>query len=202
MKKHVGGRRRIRVVGAALLATTGLGVGVAFGATALAGASTPHATANTPGLYLDTSSPSINGPSTGLVGAQDIESFSWGAQNKGSTDFRTGKASESPLSVQFADSKVSPGFLHDLGEGTTFTTLRIIVSSDAGDLVYTSEEFDLSDAHVTTINIGGAAGGGTTQESVSFDYKAIKETYQPIKADGTLGAPVISSWDFAKNAAT
>jgi type VI protein secretion system component Hcp len=197
------GVRRLRVVGATLLATTGLGVGVAFGATALAGASAPHATATTPGLYLDTSTPSINGPSTGLAGAQDIESFSWGAQNATSAKSTTlGKTTESDLTVQFADSQVSPGFLHDLGVGTHFTTLRIIVSSLHSDFVYNSEEFDLAYARVTSISIGGAAGGGVTQESVSFNYRAIKETYQPVTVDGTLGTPVVSEWNFLKNDAT
>jgi type VI protein secretion system component Hcp len=196
--------RRARRVGAVALATSALGAGVLLGVTSLANASTrPHTSSTAAGVYLETTGPSIAGPSTGRPGAQDVLSYSWGAQSKYtiSSSVQSGKATEAPLSIQIYASKVSPRFLTMVGNGSKFTTLSLIVTSTSQDFLYDSETFELSDAHVISISMGGAVGGGGTVESLTFAYRAIKETFQPV-GNGVLLTPVTSSWNFALNSTT
>ena len=193
-----------RIAGAVLLATTGLGAGVVFGLSAQANATVRSHTASTAvGLYMESTTPSLGGSSTGLSGAQDIESYSIGSSNRYSftgSGISGDKAVEGDLSVQFADSQISPRFLTATGVGSSYGTLSIVVTKSDSGILYDAETLELSQAHVTSFTQAGA-GGSDQVATVSFVYAAIKETIQSVKS-GELQTPVVSSWNYVKNNTT
>jgi len=178
--------------------------GIMAGASAWATASARPLASSSAGLYLESTGPSLGGPSTGRIGAQDLIGFSWGAKAADSVS-RTGpvasRALPRALTVQFFDSQVSPLFLTALGTGSKFSTLSVVVSKNAGPVVIDSEFIELSDAHAASISIS-SSGGTFPTETVTFVYRAIKETYLPQRPDGSLGAPVVATWNFALNNTT
>lgn len=126
----------------------------------------------------------------------DITSFSWNISNTGSTQYGGGKATFSPFSwTQQLDRSVPPMFVA-VASGKSYPR-AILEVQDASRLsgVFFKMEFD--DVQLTRLNIAGS--GDRPDVAAAFEFSRITMTYRPIKADGSLDAPVVGGWDLKSN---
>lgn len=57
----------------------------------------------------------------------------------------------------------------------------------------------LTDVIITDVETSGAAGDGRPIESVSLKFARIEWRYVPVNPDGSLGTPIITTWNVAAN---
>jgi type VI protein secretion system component Hcp len=59
-------------------------------------------------------------------------------------------------------------------------------------------KYELSDVIVSSLEEGGASGGGVPQEQIAMNFQAVKIAYSTQNADGQLGAPVTAAVNCGK----
>jgi type VI secretion system secreted protein Hcp len=195
----MGNIKRRHVLVAMLAAASASGCAVAvLGGTLLAGASTaPRASKTTAELYMETTGPTLGGPS---AGAQKLLSYSWGASSEVSIGSATGgagagKINEQDLSVQFAVSQASPQLLPKMGFGAHFATLSVVLAKPGS-----IQTFELSNAFIASVSVGATGGKApSSTEAVTIAYEAIQQTYVPVSAKGVAGTPAVGAWNFIDN---
>lgn len=149
-------------------------------------------------LKIDT----ISGESTvkGHERAIELSSFSWGiSSSSGGGGGGAGKASFSDLSwTQGVDSSVV-GLFTGVASGREFgkATLDVV---KGGTRPLTFFRMDFFDSTLSSLQISG--GGDLPIANASLRSGKITMTYWPQLKDGSLGGPIIGTWNLATNAPT
>ncbi len=133
----------------------------------------------------------------------DLESFSWGANNSahmgsGTTGLATGKVSMQDFHFVMRVNKSSPKLMLACASGQHIKTANLICRK-AGGSQQEYLKYKFTDVLVSSYQTGGSHGEAIPVDQVSLAFGKIEVTYSPQKVDGTLGPPIITGWDLAKN---
>lgn len=133
-------------------------------------------------------------------GEIEINSWSWGATNMGSSGHGggggAGKANFQDISVtKFIDSTTEPLMLASFG-GKHFPTATISVRKAGG----TAEDYyKIKLTDVVISSFGQDGDGDQEMDSLSFSYAKIEYQYKPQSADGSSGTPKNWGWNLGTN---
>jgi type VI secretion system secreted protein Hcp len=133
-------------------------------------------------------------------GQIEIQSFSWGVSNLGSTAMAggagAGKASFSNLNIMKLVDKASPVLFQSAAAGEHFSSaVMTLADSDS------RQEFmkvTLSDVIISSYQTKGST-GSMPMESFKLNFSKIEFEYTPQKADGSMDATVRAGYDVAAN---
>jgi len=130
----------------------------------------------------------------------EVESFSFGAANAGTTTGGTGggagKVSFSDISFMKRLDKASPLLYLHCAQGKHIPTATLYVRK-AGDKPVEYYVVKLTDVLISSVQTSG--GGDVVMESLSLNFSKIEFSYAAQKPDGSLETPVKSGWDIAEN---
>ena len=130
-------------------------------------------------------------------------SFSWGGSQvtsvAGTGGSGAGKADLSDLSIMKYMDKASPGLFKAMISGTHIKT-GILSAVKAGGDGKPFLKLSLEELFVTSVQT--SASSEIPSESVSFSYNKIKIEYKTQKADGTLTAAGVVTYDLKQNVAS
>lgn len=135
----------------------------------------------------------------------EIESWSWGVTGAPVVvgGGGTGKATFQDIHFSKHIDKSSPVLMLACASGRHYPTATISVRKAGGDKPQVYLKITLSDVLVSSYSIGGSsASAEAPTEQISFTYGKIKVEYTPQSTDGSLGQPVIFSWDLVANKAS
>ena len=129
----------------------------------------------------------------------EIESFSWGVSNSGVRSSGggggAGKVSFSDISVTKLVDKSSPLLFKRAATGQHIKKAVLFVRKSGGD----QQEYmkiTLSDLIVSSFKTApDKSSNSVPLETVSMNFSKIEFSYSPQKADGSLAAPVVSTYD-------
>jgi type VI secretion system secreted protein Hcp len=130
----------------------------------------------------------------GHRGAIDVLAFSFGASNSGS-----GKVNVQDLSFTKRVDSTSPLLFRACVTGTHYGSVKLTCARASGDgkpreyLTIT-----LSDVLVSSVSGGGSAGDDGQSENISLNFEKLEMTVRRLNSDGSLGAPVTTSWSASK----
>jgi type VI secretion system secreted protein Hcp len=134
----------------------------------------------------------------------DVLAYSWGASNVVSTQSGggggAGKVNIQDLSfTKFVDG-ISPALFLACASGQHFDNV-VLKGTRRGQGSSLQEYFTmkLSNVIVSSISMGGPAGGARQTENISINFTRVELTVRKLNADGSLGAPVTTSWNVATN---
>lgn len=139
--------------------------------------------------------------------AIEIQSFSWGASNAGSSASGTGggagKVSFQDIAFTTSVNKASPLLLLACASGQHIKKAILHVRKQGGGQqdYYT---VTLEDVLVSQYKSGGMLDGSTTipVDQFSLNFSKIKFEYKPQKADGSLDSAMSAGWDVKANKKT
>ncbi len=135
-------------------------------------------------------------------GELDIESFSFGASNAGSTSGGTGAGAGkvSMLDFSFATqvNKASPKLFLACASGQHIKTALLTVRK-AGGQQQDFLKITLSDVQVTGYHQGAAEAADTPRDQVTLNFSKIHVSYSGQRPDGSPDTPVTAGWDLKKN---
>jgi type VI secretion system secreted protein Hcp len=147
---------------------------------------------------------SIDGDSTDAQHKNEIEvkTFAWGDGKPGilqtesstGTGGGAGKATVSDIHFTALVSKASPKLMTAAASGKHFKDATISVRAarnKAGKQDYFT--IKLSDVLVSSYAVSGS--GDTPVDAFDLSFNKIEESFVPTNADGSLGAPVVGSFD-------
>lgn len=144
----------------------------------------------------------IQGESSIKQNAIDIESWSFGMNQTGTSHVATGagagKVSVQDIHIQKQADKVSPTLMLKCCEGTHIKKGKITCRK-AGGKPLDYYVVELEDILISSVQTVGSNGSDLVNESLSINIGSFKVVYTPQKADGSGGAPVEVAWDVAKN---
>ena len=95
-------------------------------------------------------------------------------------------------------SKASPKLFEAAAKGQHLKEV-VLTGRKAGGEQQDFMVITLSDALISSYQIGGSGVDSMPIENFSINYSKIKFEYKQQKPDGTSDAPVIGSWDLQKN---
>jgi type VI secretion system secreted protein Hcp len=129
----------------------------------------------------------------------EIESFSWGVTNSGAHSSGggggAGKVSFSDISVTKLVDKSSPLLFKRAATGQHIKKATLFVRKAGGE----QQEYmkiTLEDLIVSSFKTAPSKSSDSVPlESVSMNFSKIEFSYAPQKADGSLGSPLISTYD-------
>jgi type VI secretion system secreted protein Hcp len=134
----------------------------------------------------------------------ELESFSWGATQQGSTS--TGGSGGGAGKVAFQDfhvvmklSQASPQLFLACAQGRHLKTAVLTCRRGGGRDRLEFLRQTLSDVLVASYQTNGQSDDGVPVDQVTFKYAQVKVEYWPQKADGSLGEPVKAGWDLKTN---
>ena len=131
-----------------------------------------------------------------------ISSFSWGVSNSGSLGGGgggSGKASFSDLSWSQSVDRSVVGLFTGVASGQHFAKATLdVVKAGAKPLNFF--RMDFFNNTLSSLQIGG--GGDFPVANASLQSTKITMTYWPQLGDGSLGKPIIGSWNLTTNAPT
>ena len=141
-----------------------------------------------PGESLDTAFPA----------SVEIQSFSWGVSNPGSSSTGggagTGKANFQDISFSTTVNKSTPKLFSFLVLGTHIATAVFHLRKQGKDGQQEYLTYTFSDCVVSSLSHGGG-GGGEVTESFSLNYTKFEISYKPQKADQTLDTAIEAGYD-------
>lgn len=136
-------------------------------------------------------------------GEIDVESFSWGVTNMGTSGHGggsgAGKAQPQDITFSKRYDKASPVLYIGCATGQHFKDALLTVRKAGGQqLEYL--KFKLEGVMVTSYQTSGSpGGGGVVQDMFSLNFAKMEMVYKEQKADGTLGGEVKQKYDFEAN---
>ncbi len=145
---------------------------------------------------------------TQFKGWFEIKEFSFGIENtlnisSASTGAGAGKAEFKEFTIKKQTDKASPSLAITCGQGGHYELVQLRLrksgaktSGGAGD-VYLSYDFKL--VAVKSIEWSGSSGDDVPEETVIYEYGALKIGYKPQNKDGTLGSVIERSWNKVTN---
>jgi len=131
----------------------------------------------------------------------EIESFSWGVTNSGSSvktggGGGAGKASFNDFSFSKLLDKASPLIMQAVASGKHIKSVTLYgVSADGERGGQDFMTITLSDVLISSYQNAGSGGGGGLQDSLSLNFTKITFDYKPQNPDGSLGSAVHAGWD-------
>jgi len=132
----------------------------------------------------------------------EIQSFSWGATNAGSSAAGggggAGKVSLQDLHFTTSVSVASPLLLLFCATGQHIKKATLHVRKQGGDQE-TYYMIKLEDLMISSYQSGGHAGSGEVSDQFALNFTKIEFNYKPQKADGTLGSAISAGWDVKAN---
>lgn len=138
-----------------------------------------------------------------FVGWSDILGYSLNVVNSGATSSGggggAGKAVLSPMTIKKRVDAASPVFFGATLSGTHHRDAAIDVRL-AGEESQPYLRWELKDAVITSYSTSGAA--DALLETLMLDYSEIEYTYWSQKSDGSLGEPVVFTWNKKTNSAS
>jgi type VI secretion system secreted protein Hcp len=156
-------------------------------------------------LILDLSSASIKGECqlTDYVGMIELLSFSHGvAQQITGDQSNTKRTSGKPNHQDFAVSKyvdlATCQLIDYCNQAKPIATVKITVGQNDAGKVTKFAVFELKNALISSVSIGGG-GGGKPQETVTFNYTAISWAYVAQKSEVTDSGNTAAKWNLATN---
>jgi type VI secretion system secreted protein Hcp len=134
-----------------------------------------------------------------------LDSFQWGFRNSANlagSGKGAGRVEPSAVSCSKRVDAASPKLIAAVATGKHFPNAVLTARKAGGDKAvdYMKIEFDtlfLVDLHET----GASGGDEVPREEISFTYGKMTITYNEQKMDGTKGAAIVASYDFAKQVA-
>jgi type VI secretion system secreted protein Hcp len=141
----------------------------------------------------------------GHVNETDVLAYSWGVSNSGSTQSGsgggTGKANFQDLSfTKFVDG-ISPSLFVACASGRRIENVVLKgTRRGSGNTLQEYLTMKLTDVIVSSISMGGPVGGARQTENITLNFSRVELTVRKLNPDGTLGAPVTTSWNLATNA--
>jgi type VI secretion system secreted protein Hcp len=132
----------------------------------------------------------------------DVLAWSWGMSQSGSFHVGggggSGKANFQDISVtKWLDSSSAILMVY-CANGDHFTDAKLTVRK-AGKKPLEYLIIEMKDVLVTSVSTGGSGGGDKLTENVSLNFRAVKVSYVPQKADGTGAAAKEFQWNIAEN---
>jgi type VI secretion system secreted protein Hcp len=135
-------------------------------------------------------------------GEIDVESFSWGETNSGTSGHGggggAGKVSHQDLTVTKRIDKSSPVLFIACATGQHFKD-ALITARKAGGTQQEYLKMKMEDVLVSSYQTSASGGGGLVYETVSFNFSKLEIAYKEQKPDGTLGGESKQKYDFAAN---
>ncbi len=135
-------------------------------------------------------------------GAIDVESFSFGASNQGSSGGGSGggagQVSMNDFSFTTSVSKASPKLFLACASGQHIKSALLTVRRAGGQ----QQDFlkvTLSDVTVSGYHESGAEGAEVPTDQVTMSFSKIHVSYSGQRPDGTPDVPVTAGWDLKKN---
>ena len=136
-------------------------------------------------------------------GEIDVESWSWGAANRGShatgSGGGAGKVEMQDFHFSMRENKSSPLLMLACATGQHIKSAQLTCRKAGTD----QQEFltiKFTDLLVSSFQTGGHAGGDVIPEDqISLNFSKIEYEYKPQKADGTLDSPAKAGWDLKAN---
>ncbi len=123
----------------------------------------------------------------------DIESWSWGETNSGSSSYG-GVIASFTMRVN----KSSPKLLLACASGQHIKE-GLLTCRKAGKEQQEYLKIKFSDLLVSSFQTGGSAGDIVPVDQISLNFSKIEYEYYPQKEDGTLGSKVPVHWDLKQN---
>lgn len=131
----------------------------------------------------------------------DIQSWSWGASNAGSSHIGGGggvsKANVQDLSFMKYTDKASTDLLLSCCNLKHYKEAKLTVRK-AGEKPVEYIKITMSDVVITSYSTSGS-GDDRLLENVSLNFAKVKVEYTPQKADGSPEAPTTMGWDIERN---
>jgi type VI protein secretion system component Hcp len=120
----------------------------------------------------------------------EVSSFNFTASN-------TGAAIPGPLTLTFPGSPADPTLLADMFAGTHLATAEVSVFTAAAQpKVYLT--YTLSHVKVGSIQTSiDASANNKPVTTITLNWSTLAESYSPIAANGTVGTPVVATWNTA-----
>ena len=146
----------------------------------------------------------VDGESTDAKhkGEIELDSWSWGASNAGSSHSGpgsgAGKVSMQDFHLTMKVNKASPKLMLSCATGAHIKKAVLVARKAGGE----QEEFftiTMSDLLVSSYQTGGSAHGVLPGDQVSLNFSKIEFEYKPQDATGKTGAPVKTGWDLKQN---
>ena len=135
-------------------------------------------------------------------GEIDIESFSFGASNQGSSGGGSGggagQVSMNDFSFTTSVSKASPKLFLACASGQHIKSALLTVRR-AGGQQQDFLKLTLSDVSVSGYHESRAEGGDVPTDQVTMSFSKIHVSYSGQRPDGTPDAPITAGWDLKKN---
>jgi type VI secretion system secreted protein Hcp len=133
----------------------------------------------------------------------DILSFSWGASNSSSIGTGSGggagKVAMQSFNITFYQNQASPKLMLACASGEHIKKATFVCRKQGKE----QQEFlkiILSDILISSYQMGASSGGDSIPiDQASIDFTKFEHHYKPQKADGSLGAAIISGWDVKGN---
>lgn len=136
-------------------------------------------------------------------GEIDIESFSWGMTQSGTTHSATGsgsaKVSVGDIHIVKHVDKSSPTLIQYCTLGKHIPKGTLIVRKAGGDSQVEYMKLELKDIMITSYQTGGAGANERITESLSLNFAEYKVVYTEQKADGSAGAAPEFAYNIAQN---
>lgn len=129
----------------------------------------------------------------------EIQSFSWGESQSGSSDTGsgggTGKVSMGDFSFVTSLNKASPKLFLACATGQAIKSAELSARKAGGKQeVYLKWKF--SDLLISSYQTGGS--GEAPTDSFSFNFSKVEVEYKPQKADGSMDAAITAGYDLKK----
>lgn len=126
-----------------------------------------------------------------------VQSFSWGVSNTGSIGAGggagAGKATPQDLHVLAPTQISSPKLFLAAATGQHFKFAELqVVGRDSQAFI----KLRLEDVLVSSFNMSGSSGDLLPHESIALSFAKVTESVARRKADGSLDAPLMASFDF------
>jgi type VI secretion system secreted protein Hcp len=159
-------------------------------------------------LILDASSASISGESqlTDYAGMIELLSYSHGVAqqitgDQSNTKRTSGKPNHQDFTVTKYQDLASCKLTDFCNQAKPIPTLKITIGQNDNGKVTKIFVYDLTNALVSSISVGGG-GGSKPQETVTFNYTKISWTYAAQKSDVSDAGNTSATWNLANNTPT
>ncbi|HEX2043469.1 MAG TPA: type VI secretion system tube protein Hcp [Acidimicrobiales bacterium] len=133
----------------------------------------------------------------------DIESFSWGATQQGTTGGAGGGGGAGKVSMQdfhfvMRTSKASPKLFLAVASGQHIKE-AVLTARKAGGNQIEFLKIKFTDILVSSYQQASSADSPTPNDSFSLNFAKIEVQYTPSDPSGKADAPITAGWDLTKN---
>jgi type VI secretion system secreted protein Hcp len=159
-------------------------------------------------LIMDCSSAKISGESqlTDYIGMIELLSYSHGVAqqitgDQSNTKRTSGKPNHQDFTVTKYQDLASAMLIDFCNQAKPIPTVKITVGQNDNGKVTKIFIYEMTNALVSSISVGGG-GGGKPQETVTLNYTKITWTYAAQKSDVSDAGNASATWNLATNSTT